>query len=131
MPIMLRMIALALLSAGISLCEPASTLRISAWYWLNAAPREEWDRDFRKMAELGFTHVDLCWGLDAAAWALRVEDTRFALRACRRAGLGAYFIVWHPVHNSLARSPEFQQVDPAGHLRFAFNTFNAKWRESQ
>jgi hypothetical protein len=131
MPIMLRLIALALLSAAISLCAPASPLRISAWYWLNSAPREEWDRDFRKMAGLGFTHVDLCWGLDAAAWALRVEDTKYALQACRRAGLGAYFIVWHPVHNSLARSPEFQQVDPAGHLRFAFNTFNAKWRESQ
>ena len=125
---MLRLIGLALL---VSIGAPASTLRISAWYWLNAAPRDEWERDFRKMAGLGFTHVDLCWGLDAAAWALRVEDTKYALRSCQRAGLGAYFIVWHPVHNSLARSPEFQQVDAAGHLRFAFNTFNPRWRETQ
>jgi len=112
----------------VSICAP---LRISAWYWLNAAPREEWEGDFRKMAQLGFTDVDLCWGLDAAAWTLRVQDTKDALQFCRRAGLGAYFIVWHPVHNSLPRSPEFQQVDAAGQLRFAFNTFNAKWRESQ
>jgi len=83
------------------------------------------------MAELGFTHVDLCWGLDAAAWVLRVEDTAYALDTSRRAGLGAYLVVWHPVHNSLIRKPEFQQVDAAGQLRFAFNTFNAGWRETQ
>ena len=83
------------------------------------------------MAELGFTHVDLCWGLDAAAWGFRVEDTKDALRFCRRAGLGAYFIVWHPVHNSLSRRPAFQQVDAGGNLRFAFNTFNSQWRETQ
>ncbi len=83
------------------------------------------------MADLGFTHVDLCWGLDAAAWTFRVEDTKYALQTCRRAGLGAYFVVWHPVHNSLPRSPEFQQVDAAGQLRFAFDTFNVEWRETQ
>ncbi|HYM05066.1 MAG TPA: hypothetical protein VEU11_00760 [Terriglobales bacterium] len=128
---MLRLIGLAILAAEITICAPPPTLRISAWYWLNAAPRDEWERDFRNMADLGFTHVDLCWGLDAAAWALRVDDTKFALQSCRRAGLGAYFIVWHPVHNSLQRRPEYQQVDAAGRLRFAFNTFNTRWRETQ
>jgi hypothetical protein len=38
---------------------------------------------------------------------------------------------WHPVHNSLPRRPEFQQVDVVGRLRFSFNTFNPKWRSSQ
>lgn len=123
-------IALFLLLAGLSGAQ-GQTIRISGWYWLNSAPKNEWDRDFQRMAELGFTDVDLCWGLDAAAWALRVEDTKFALDSCRRAGLGAYFVVWHPVHNSLPRRPEFQQVDAAGNLRFAFNTFNPKWRETQ
>jgi len=83
------------------------------------------------MAGLGFTHVNLCWGLDAAAWTLRVDDARSALAACRRAGLGAYLIAWHPSHNSLPRSAEYQQVDVMGRLRFAFNTFNSKWRETQ
>jgi hypothetical protein len=127
----LRLIGFTLLLAQLSFCNDATPLRISAWYWLNSAPKTEWQRDFQKMAELGFTHVDLCWGLDAAAWRLRVEDTRDALRFCRRAGLGAYFIVWHPVHNSLPRRPEFQQVDAAGQLRFAFDTFNSTWRRTQ
>jgi hypothetical protein len=128
---MLRSLVLTLWIAQSVICVAAQPLRISAWYWLNSAPRDEWERDFRKMAHLGFTHVDLCWGLDAAAWTFRVEDTKYALQTCRRAGLGAYFVVWHPVHNSLPRSPEFQQVDAAGQLRFAFNTFNVEWRETQ
>jgi hypothetical protein len=45
--------------------------------------------------------------------------------------LGAYLIVWHPVHNSLPRRPEFQQVDVVGQSRFSFNTFNPKWHSSQ
>ena len=127
----LRLIGSILLLGQLSFCDDAKPLRISAWYWLNAAPKQEWEHDFQKMSQLGFTHVALCWGLDSAAWRLRVEDTKDALAYCRRAGLGAYFIVWHPVHNSLTRRPEFQQVDSGGHLRFAFNTFNSKWRESQ
>ena len=128
---MIRLLGLTLLIAQSLICAAVEPLRISGWYWLNSAPREEWERDFRKMAELGFTHVDLCWGLDAAAWVLRVEDTKYALQSSRRAGLGAYLIVWHPVHNSLPRSPEFQQVDAMGQLRFTFNTFNTKWRQTQ
>jgi len=128
---MIRLLGLIFLAAQTFLCAAAEPLRISGWYWLNSAPRAEWERDFRKMASLGFTHVDLCWGLDAAAWNLRVEDTKYALQSCRRAGLGAYFIVWHPVHNSLKRSPEFQQVDAGAQLRFSFNTFNRTWRETE
>ena len=127
---MIRLLGLLLIAQTV-ICEAAEPLRISAWYWLNSAPRNEWERDFRKMADLGFTHVDLCWGLDAAAWVLRVDDTKYALQACRRARLGTYLVVWHPVHNSLPRRPEFQQVDAAGQLRFAFNTFNETWRDTQ
>jgi hypothetical protein len=121
-----------LLSTIPAIAAPAqSPIRLSAWYWLNAAPREEWERDFRHMADLGFTHTALCWGFDSAAWVLRPEDTREALRGCRRAGLGAYLVMWHPEHNSLPRKPEFQQVDVAGQLRFSFNTFHRGWRATQ
>jgi hypothetical protein len=128
---MLKISFFLLLVTRAAVLAQTEPIRVSAWYWLNSAPRDEWDRDFHKMADLGFTHVDLCWGLDAAAWNLRVEDTKYALESCRRAGLGAYFIVWHPSHNSLPRKPEFQQVDAAGRLRFAFNTFNPRWRETE
>ncbi len=109
----------------------AQPVRISAWYWLNAAPKAEWERDFRSMQDLGFTDVVLCWGLDAAAFGLRTGDTREALAAARRVGLGAYIVFWHPVHNSLERRPEFQQVDLAGRLRFAFDVFHPGWRATQ
>jgi hypothetical protein len=125
---MVRIVALALALAPLS---STANLKISAWYWLNSAPRAEWSRDFQSMGKMGFTDVALCWGLDAAAWTLRTEDTNYALDSARRAGIGAYFIVWHPVHNSLPRKPEFQQVDPAGNLRFAFDTFNPQWRRTQ
>ncbi len=106
-------------------------IRISAWYWLNAAPRTEWEADFRNMSRLGFTDVALCWGLDSAAWRFRVDDTRFAMDLIQKSGMGAYLIVWHPVHNSLPRKPEFQQMDAGGKLRFSFDTFNAEWRNTQ
>src|SRR5256885_13340654 len=59
---LLRGFVLYFAAAAWSICAPAQPLRISAWYWLNSAPREEWDRDFRNMAKLGFTHAGLCWG---------------------------------------------------------------------
>jgi hypothetical protein len=45
--------------------------------------------------------------------------------------MGAYMVIWHPVHNSLERRPEFDQVDPAGEHLFAFDTFNSEWRRTQ
>ena len=98
---------------------------------VESAPKSEWARDFKNMADMGFTHVALCWGLDAAAWTVRKEDTKNALDYSRRAGIGVYFIVWHPTHNSLPRKPEFQQMDVAGRLRFSFDTFNEQWRQTQ
>ena len=87
---MIRFLGFALLIAQTVTCAAGQPLRISAWYWLNSAPRDEWDRDFRKMADLGFTHVDLCWGLDAAAWtpllgrfAWRTLNMRFKLAGAK------------------------------------------------
>jgi len=128
---MSKVIAVLLLSICSMRAAGREPVKISAWYWLNSAPRSEWARDFKNMGDLGFTHVALCWGLDAAAWLVRPDDTTYALDAARNAGLGAYFIVWHPTHNSLPRRPEFQQVTAAGHLTFAFNTFHERWRQTQ
>ena len=114
-----------------AMAAQAQPVRISAWYWLNSAPKAEWERDFRNMQALGLTEVVLCWGLDAAAFGLRIGDTRDAMEYARRAQLGAYIVFWHPEHNSLERRPEFQQVDAAGRLRFAFDVFNPKWRARQ
>ncbi len=110
---------------------PREPVRISGWYWLNSAPRSEWARDFQDMARLGFTDVDLCWGLDLSAWTKRETDTRYALDAASKAGIGAYFVVWQPSHNTLPRKPEFQQVDAGGNVLFTFDTFNTEWRDTE
>ena len=83
------------------------------------------------MQDMGFSDVVLCWGLDAAAFGLRITDTRDAMRWAHSAGMGAYMVMWHPVHNSLERRPEFVQVDAAGNRLFTFDVFNAKWRRTQ
>jgi hypothetical protein len=106
-------------------------IRLSAWYWLNSAPKSEWEGDFRAARDIGFTDMTLAWGLAADGVASREADTKYALQACHRAGLGAYLNIWHPEANSLPRRPEFQQVDVAGHLRFAFDAFNPTWRQTQ
>ena len=118
----------ALQAAGSESREP---IRISAWYWLNSAPRSEWAGDFQDMAHLGFTDVDLCWGLDLSSWVKRPEDTKFALDAAAKAGLGVYFVVWQPSHNTLPRQPRFQQMDAGGHVLFTFDTFNTEWRNTE
>lgn len=108
-------------------------VRISAWYWLNSAPKSEWARDFANMSKMGFTDVLLCWGLDAAAFGIpnRDKDSLDAVRMAQEVGMGSYIVFWHPSHNSLARKPEFQQVDSGGQHLFTFDTFNPKWRGTQ
>ncbi len=118
-----------LLAAAIA--RGAPPVRISSWYWLNSAPRQEWDRDFRAMRKLGFTHAVLCWGYDPAAFSWRQADTRLALDLCRRAGLGAYLVIWIPAYNGLPKRPEFLQVDGAGNQRASFDVFNPEWRGTQ
>lgn len=108
-------------------------VRLSAWYWLNSAPKADWQGDFVTMHNLGFTDVVLCWGIDLAAlqFKAREADTREAMRWAQRAGLGAYLVIWQPTANSLERRPEFEQVDSAGHHLFSFDVFNAEWRRTE
>ena len=130
---MLRRIQALLIAAVLvtPLMAQQHKVRISAWYWLNSAPKTEWARDFRAMQDLGFTDVVLCWGLDAAAFGLRIADTRDAMRWAHGAGLGSYMVMWHPVHNSLERRPEWVQVNAAGQRLFTFDVFNRGWRRTQ
>jgi hypothetical protein len=131
---MVKSAAIVALAARVLLANSGvrqDPIRVSAWYWLNSAPRTEWAADVRNMQRLGFTDVSLCWGLDSAAWRFRVDDTKYALDLARKSGMGAYLIVWHPTHNSLPRRPQFQQMDAGGNLRFTFDTFNTAWRNTQ
>lgn len=111
--------------------ERTEKLRFSTWYWLNSIQREKWDSDFQSVAASGFSHVILCWGLDAAAVLSQYQNTRHALDLCGKHGLKAYLFIWHPRHNSLPRRPEFQQVDNRDNTLFTFNLFHAGWRATQ
>ncbi len=111
--------------------QPVPRVRVSIWYWLNSAPKDQWPRDFKTMHELGFTDVLLVWGLDAAAFSLRKADSHEAIRAAQSAGLGSYLFIWHARHSSLPHQPSFQQMDPAGQALFAFDAFNPQWRATQ
>src|SRR5580700_833552 len=71
-------------------------VRVSAWYWLNSAPKENWEGDFVTMKHLGFTDVLLCWGLDLSGIITRKEETKQALQWAHKAGIGVYLIVWQP-----------------------------------
>jgi hypothetical protein len=106
-------------------------IRISAWYWLNSAPKVDWKGDFITMRNMGFTDVVLCWGVDAAAFATRIDDSHYAMKMAQKAGLGAYVLLWHPYGNSLDRNPKFTQVDSAGHQLPTFDVFNPEWRNTE
>jgi len=131
---------LCLIIAIISLCAVTGTgwsqqakpkVRISAWYWLNSAPKAAWEGDFLTMKHLGFTDVLLCYGLDLAGIVTRKTETKQAMQWAHKAGLGVYLIVWQPTANSLERIPEFMQVDVNGNRLDTFDVFNAKWRSTQ
>jgi len=113
--------------------ESVQKTRFSVWYWLNAVPKEEWSDDFSMIAKNGFTDVILCWGYDLSAFRLRKQDSLEALEICRRNNLGAFLLIWHPIHNSLLleANPEHLQVDNLGNKRFSFNLFSPEWRNSQ
>ena len=119
------------LSANLTTCALGQKVRISAWYWLNSAPKVAWEGDFVTMKNMGFTDVLLSWGVDVAAAGLRTADTRTAIEEAHRAGLGSYLVVWQPSANSLERHAEFQQVDSAGNQLFSFDVFNRQWRQTQ
>src|SRR6266700_439394 len=90
---------LILLLQTAPLLAQKSQVRVSAWYWLNSAPKVDWQGDFVTMHNLGFTDVVLAWVIDAAAFATRIEDSRDALEWAHQAGIGAYLIMWHPSAN--------------------------------
>jgi len=111
--------------------EAKPAVRVSAWYWLNAAPKADWEGDFITMKNLGFTDVLLCWGLDLGGIATRKAETKEAMQLAHKAGIGVYLIVWQPSANALPRSPEFMQVDAKGKQLETFDVFNPEWRASE
>ncbi len=122
---------LACANTSIRAQEAKPPVRISAWYWLNSAPKESWEGDFLTMKNLGFTDVLLCWGLDLSGIVSRQNETREAMQLAHKAGIGVYLIVWQPSANALKRSPEFMQVNADGTVLDTFDTFNPKWRATQ
>src|SRR5690242_9818163 len=106
-------------------------VRVSAWYWLNSAPKADWEGDFTTMKNLGFTDVLLCWGLDLAGIVTRKNETKQAMQWAHKAGIGVYLIVWQPTANSLPRVPEFMQVNANGNVLETFDVFNSKWRATE
>jgi hypothetical protein len=106
-------------------------IRVSAWYWLNSAPKSDWQGDLVTMKNLGFTDVLLCWGLDLAGVTTRKTETKQAMEYARQAGLGAYLLIWQPNANSLPRDPKYMQVSAAGKVMTAFDTYNPEWRATQ
>jgi hypothetical protein len=124
---------ICLLSATVASAAktPSPTVRISAWYWLNSAPKEQWKSDFARMKQMGFTDVLICWGVDISAVATRKADTRQALQWANEAGIGVYLLIWHPNANSLPRNPKFMQVSSTGQQLDSFDVFNPAWRSTQ
>jgi hypothetical protein len=130
---LLSIFTAAIILCGSTFAAPQSNtpIRVSAWYWLNAAPKADWEGDFVTMKNLGFTDVLICWGLDLSAITTRKADTKQAMQAAHKAGLGAYLIVWQPNANSLPRKSEFMQVNAAGKELLSFDVFNPQWRRTQ
>jgi hypothetical protein len=130
--LLLKLFPVILLLCSSSFAEEARPrVRISAWYWLNSAPRESWEGDLVTMKHLGFTDVLMCWGIDLAGIVTRKADTKQAMQWAHKAGLGVYLIVWQPTANSLRRIPEFMQVDANGNVLETFDVFNPKWRSGE
>lgn len=127
----LAALLLSMLSLSTAIQGAATKVRISAWYWLNSAPRSDWEGDFVTMHNLGFTDVVLCWGIDSAAFGKRIDDSRYAMEMAHKAGIGAYILLWHPYANSLERNPKYMQVDSAGRLLPTFDVFNPEWRNTE
>src|SRR5438874_9180376 len=100
--------------------EAKPPIRVSAWYWLNSAPKADWEGDFTTMKNLGFTDVLLCYGVDLAGIVTRKAETKAAMQLAHKAGIGVYLIVWQPTANSLPRVPEFMQVDGNGKVLDTF-----------
>ena len=121
---------LIILCTGPFLFAQKPAIRISAWYWLNSAPKTDWEGDFTTMKNLGFTDVLLSWGLDTAGLITRKEDTKQAMRWAYKAGMGSYLIVWQPEANSLPRIAEFVHINADGKVLDSLDVFNPAWRST-
>lgn len=128
-----RLVALAaiILCASTTMWAQNPKVRVTGWYWLNSAPKTDWEGDFQTMKNMGFTGVLLCWGIDVTAVDRRISDTKQAMKWAHKAGLGVYLVIWHPYGNSLTRRPEFMQVDSDGHRLETFDVFNPDWRATE
>lgn len=131
MPKKMLLLVCGLLLAVSPLAAQQPTVRVSAWYWLNSAPENEWSRDFVAMKKLGFTDVLMCWGVDLSGVVTRKHDTLEAMAEANKAGLGTFLIVWQPVANSLPRDPKFMQITAEGKVLRSFDVFNPEWRNTQ
>ncbi len=130
-PFLKIFLAILLVCSSAVAQEAKPLVRVSAWYWLNSAPKENWEGDFTTMKHLGFTDVLLCWGLDLAGIVTRKSETKQAMQWAHKAGIGVYLIVWQPTANSLRRTPEFMQMDVNGKLLDTFDVFNPQWRSTE
>lgn len=131
MRFILLSVAIALQTCPVSAASPSPRVRVSCWYWLNSTPKSHWAADFKAMKQLGLTDVVMVWGLDATAFSTRLTDSHQAIADADRAGLGSYLFVWHARHNAMHHEPRYQQVDAGGHVLYAFDTFNPRWRQGQ
>jgi hypothetical protein len=125
------LIAILFICTPVRAEEAKPAVRVSAWYWLNSAPKENWEGDFTTMKHLGFTDVLLCWGLDLRGIITRKSETKQAMQWAHKAGIGVYLIVWQPSANSLPRPAEFVQVSGDGKSLTTLDTFNPQWRTTQ
>lgn len=121
---------LVMLSSFVAFAQPPK-VRLSAWYWLNSAPKNEWQSDFADMKRMGFTDVLMCWGLDLGGVVTRKHETTEAIAMAKKAGLGTYLIVWQPTANALKRDPKYMQVDSTGKAYDRFDVFNREWRSTE
>lgn len=124
-------IAAILLAVTTTLNAQTPKIRISAWYWLNSAPRTDWQGDFVTMKNLGITGVLLAWGVKVTGMGTRVSQTQQAIRLAHEAGLRSYIIVWQPYSHGWKQNPEFMQVDSNGKMLGAFDVFNPEWRSTE
>lgn len=102
---------------------------MGTWYWLDAAPPDEWDADIANIKRLGYDYLVLCWGTDMTLFQRKVKETRRMLEICARHGLRVYLTVW----SAMEMFPHVggrthQQVDDQGFKRNYYNLWNETWR---
>jgi len=101
---------------------------LGVWYWLDAAPAEEWDQDLRDMRALGYDYVVAGWGGRIDRVRERIEVTRRFLELAGRHGLGVYLCVWSGmVMYPHVGGEAHAQVDNHGQPRSYYNLWDRAW----